>query len=213
MKLSGFLFLFILVTLAASVAFGSKIGDFDSDDRLPKINKHPKNFQISIVIALIEYVRIIALVIMLFIVFSPYNLILGVVWTTCRIGEGLILIYNEISYWRLLNIARQYLGTSGAEKNALSDLARTILQTRNSRWTLAMTLSGIGTFAYSILFVVYGVVPPIIGWLGIVVGILLVFDGGIKLVKSNFKVLSAIGNLLLILFEAAIGVWLLFYSH
>jgi len=213
---SGFLFLFILVMLAASIPFGSTIGDFDSDDRLQKISKHPRRFQTSIVLALIEGVRIIALAIMLFIAFSPYNIILGVVWTTCRIGEGLIHIYSEINYWGLFKLARQYSGTRGAEKNALIDVGRNILQTRNSGWTLATTLFGMGTLAYSILFVTYGVVPPMIGWLGIVAGILLVFANGIKLVKANLKVLPTIdglafmGPLLVILFEAIIGGWLLF---
>jgi hypothetical protein len=152
------------MSIFAGGAFGSKIGfDFDSDDRLQKINNDPNKFKISIVLALISSGSVIALVVMLFIVFSPYNIILGVVWTTFRMGEGLILIYNEINYWGLLNIARQYSGTSGAEKNALSDLGRTILQTKNSRFRLSQFLFGIGTLAYSILFVTYGVVPPIIG--------------------------------------------------
>ena len=213
MILSGFLFLFILVLDAAMMAFGHKPGDYDSDAKLQKIDNDPKKFQISIVLALIEHVSIIALAIMLFIVFSPYYIILGIVGTTFRIGEGLILIYNEINYWGLINIARQYSGTSGAEKNALSDLGRIILQTKNSRYTLATILYGIGILAYSILFVTYGVVPPIIGWLGLVVSILLVFGSGTKLAKPNFEVLLAIGGPLGILFEVIFGGWLLFYSH
>jgi hypothetical protein len=215
-NVSGFLFLFILVMLAASIPFVNTFGDSDADDRLQKINANPKKFTVSIVIALIEGVRIIALAIMLFIAFSPYNLILGIVWTTCRIGEGLIHIYSEINYWGLIKLARQYSGTSGAEKNVLIDAGRNILQKRNSGWTLATTLSGMGTLAYSILFVTHGVVPPIIGGLGIIAGIFLFLGNGIKLVKGNLKVLPAIdglasiGALFVILFEAIIGGWLLF---
>ena len=215
-KISGFLFLFILVMLAVSIPFANGIHDFDSDERLQKISNDPKKFKVSIVIALIEGVRIIALAIMLFIAFSPYNLILGIVWTTCRIGEGLIHIYSEINYWGLNKLARQYAGTSGAEKKALIDAGRNVLQRRNSGWTLATTLSGMGTLAYSILFVTHGFVPPIIGWLGIIAGIFLLLGNGIKLVKGNLKVLPAIdglaniGALFVILFEAIIGGWLLF---
>ena len=153
MRVSGFLFLLILTTLFASSAFGNKIGDFDSDDKLQKIYNDPKKYQISIVLALIQHVSIIALAIMLFIVVSPYNLILGIAGTIFRIGEDLIQIYNEINTWGLFNLARQYSGTSGAKKNALIDLGLIILQTKNSRWTLATTLYGIGILAYSILFV------------------------------------------------------------
>jgi len=211
MSLSGFLFLFIIITSVASVRFGNKIiSDLDSDAKLQKINDDPNKFQISIVLALIHNGSIIALALMLFIVFSPHNLILGVVWTIFRIGEGLILFYNEKNYWGLLNITRQYSVTSGAEKKSLSDLARNILQTKNSRWTFAQILFSIGTLAYLTLFVTYGGVPPIIVWFGLVATILYGFGSGINLVKPNFKVPGYFGGLLILLFEIVLGGWLLF---
>ncbi len=215
-RLSGFLFLFILVMLAVSVPFGNTIDNFDSDDRLQKINKDPNKFKVSIVIALLEGVRLMALAIMLFIAFSSYNILLGVVWTTSRIGEGLIHFYSEINYWGLMKLAGQYPKASGAEKNTLIEEGRNILQTRSSGWTLATAFSGIGTLAYSITFVTYGLVTPIIGWLGIIAGIFLIFGNGIKLANAKFNVLPAfdglanIGALLVIIFEAIIGGWLLF---
>jgi len=211
MILSGFLFLFIIITSVASEAFGNKIiSDLDSDAKLQKINDDPNKFKISLVLAIIHHFSLIALGVMLFIVFSPYNLILGIVGTIFRIGESLILFYSERNNWGLLNIARQYSGTSGAEKNALSDLGRTILKTKNSRFTFAQTLFSIGTLAYSILFVTYGVVPPIIGWLGLVASILYGFGSGIILVKPNFKAPGYFGALLIMLFEVVLGGWLLF---
>ena len=211
MILSGFLFLFIIITLIASEAFGNKvISDLDSDARLQKINDEPNKFKISIVLALIEHFSIIALALMLFIAFSPYNLILGIVWTIARIGEGLIDVYNEKNYWGLLNIARQYSGSTGVEKNSLSDLARTILQTKNSRLASAQILFSIGTLAYSILFVTYEVVPPIIGWFGIVASIIYGFGNGIIIVKPNKALQIFRVGLLILLFEIVLGGWLLF---
>jgi hypothetical protein len=55
------------------------------------------------------------------IAFSSYNMILAVVWTTYRVGEGLILIYRGVSYRGLLKIAGKYSDTSGAERNALRE--------------------------------------------------------------------------------------------
>ena len=49
--LSGFLFLFIIITNITSDRFGYKtISDLDSDTKLQKINKDPKKFKISIVL-------------------------------------------------------------------------------------------------------------------------------------------------------------------
>jgi len=122
----------------------------------------------------------------------------------------LIQIYNKKNYWGLLNIARQYSGTSGAEKNALSDSGRSILKTKNSTFTFAQILFSIGTLAYSILFVTYGVAPVIIGWFGIVASILYGFGNGIEIVRPNFRVLWNFGALLIWLFEIVLGGWLLF---
>lgn len=212
MVLSGFLFWFIMIILVlASERFGYEIfSDLDSESKLQKISNYPKKFQIGTVLALIEHVSIISLALMLFIAFSSYNIILGIAWAIFRIGEGLIQIYNKKSYWGLLNIARQYSGTSGAEKNALIDLGRSILKTKNSIFTFAQVLFSIGTLAYSILFVTSGVVPEIIGWFGIVASILYGFGNGIRRVEPNFKVLWNLGGLLIWLFEIVLGGWLLF---
>jgi len=209
--LSGFLFWFIIIACIARERFGYEtFSDLDSDAKLQEISSDPRKFKIGTVLALIEHVGIISLAVTLFIAFGPYNLILGVVWAIFRIGEGLIQIYNKRDYWGLLNIARQYSGTSGAEKKALVDSGRRILKTKNSTFTFAQILFSIGTLAYSTMFVTYGVVPEIIGWLGIVASILYGFGCGIGLVKPNFRVLWSFGGLLALLFEIILGGWLLF---
>ena len=161
-------------------------------------------------LAFIEHGSIIALAVMLFIAFSPYNMILAVIWTISRITEGLIVFYNEKNYWGLLKLARQYSVSSGAEKNSLIDLGRSILRTQNSRLAFAQIFFTIGTLSYSILFVTSGVVPEIIGWFGIVASILYGFANGIILVKPHkAKQFFSVG-LLILIFELILGGWLLF---
>jgi len=212
-KLSGFFFLFIIITNLASGIFGYKtFGDMDSNAQLQKINKDPIKFKISVVLILIEHFSIIALAVTLFIAFSPYNIILGIVWCIFRIGEALIQIYDKKNYWGLLNLAKQYSDTSGAKKDDLIDLGRSILKTKTSRFSFAQILFSIGTLGYSILFVTYGVVPTIIGWFGIVASFLYGFGNAIFHIKSNFKILWNIGGLLILLFEVVLGGWLLFFT-
>ena len=214
MILSGFLFLFILVLNVVMGAFGYLMekDDYDPDVDLKKIGKNPRKFKTGILLALIEHGSIIALAIMLFIVFSPYNIILGIIWTISRIGEGLGQFYNERKYWGLLNIARQYSGTSGAEKQSLSELALNILKTRDTRFNYTQILWSIGTLAFSIVLITSGVVPQIIGWLGIITGTLGISYNGLFLAKCNFVVLLFIGSLFALLFEVIFGGWLLFFS-
>ncbi|MFX0207198.1 MAG: DUF4386 domain-containing protein [Candidatus Hodarchaeota archaeon] len=214
MRLAGFLFWFIIIILIlATERFGYEIfSDLDSAAKLQKINHDPKKFQISIGLVLIEHASIISLAVMLFIAFNSYNIILAVVWTIFRIGEGLIQIYYKKNYWGLLNLARQYSDTNGAENKVLIELGRSILQTKNSSFTFAQILFSIGTLAYSILFVTYGVVPSILGWFGIVSSIIYGFGNGINRVKPDFKALWNLGGLLIFLFEIVLGGWLLFSS-
>jgi len=211
MILVGFLFWLDIILVFASERFGYiTYNDLESEAKLPKIHDDPKKFKIGFVLILMEHFNIIALAIMLFIAFGSYSLILGIVWITFRIGEGLIQIYYKKNYWRLLNIARQFPGTSSTEKNSLIDLGRSILETKSSSFSFAQILFSIGTLAYSIVFITYGVVPEIFGWFGIVASIIYGFGNGIILVKPNFKVLAYFGGLLIFLFEIALGGWLLF---
>ena len=212
--LSGFLFLFIFVLQIAMAAFGYILEPtpkhYESEAKLQKFNNNPKRFKISIVLALLEHVCVITLAIMLFIAFSPYNIILGIIVIIFRIGEGAMQVYIEKNYWRLLNIARQYSVTSGTEKDTLNDSYRTILKTKEFKFAFAMICWSIGTLAFSILLVTYEVVPPIIGWLGIVASIPIGVGNGIKLVNHKSMDWVTMAGMLAILFEVLIGGWLLF---
>ena len=211
MILSGFLFWLDITLVFTSERFGYiTFNELSPDVKLQKIHDDPRKFKISFVLILLEHLNIIALAIMLFIAFSSYGLILGIIWITFRIGEGLIQIYNKKNYWGLLKIARQYPGTSGAEKNALVDLGRSILKTKSSSFYFSQILFSIGTIAYSILFVTYGVIPVIIGWSGIVASIIYGLGNWKILVKPNSKVLWMFGGASIFLFEAVLGGWLIF---
>jgi len=211
-KLSGFFFLFIIITNITSGRFGYiSFNDLDSDAKLQRINTSPKKFKISFVLILIEHFSIISLAITLFIAFSFHNIIFGIVWAISRIGEALIQIYDKKSYWGLLDLAIKYPDTSGAKRDTLIDLGRSILNTKESRFTFAQILFSIGTLAYSILFVTYGVVPAIIGWFGIIASILYGLGNGIFRVKPNVKILWSLGGLLILIFEVVLGGWLLFF--
>jgi len=210
MMLSGFLFLFILFLNLVMGVFGYLMekDEYEPNADLKKINKNPKKFQIGITLALIEHSCVIALTILLFIAFSSYNIMLGIILIIFRTGEGLIQFYNEPFYWKLINIAKRYSSASGAEKKSLSDSASIIFKGKDIRFKYAMICWSIGTLAFSIVLVISDVVPPIIGWLGIIASILIGFGDGLKLIKPKVKY-TEIGALSAILFEIIIGGWLL----
>jgi len=216
MFLAGFLFLFIIVTLTASSQLGNKItfggNDLDPDAKLQGIVDNPKKFRMSVYLAFVEHGAIIALAIVMFVVFGPYSLILGSVWLISRTAEGLINFNSQKNYWGLLNISRQYSGASGAEKEAMSDSCRTIVETKNSRFSFAQVLFSIGTLAYALVFTIYGAVPVIIGWFGIIAAILYGLGNGLIVANPKNKSVASLGGLLIFIFEAVLGVWLIYAS-
>ena len=215
MFLAGFLFLFIIVTLTTSSQLGNTVGfgesDQDIDEKLQDIIDNPKRFRMSVYLALVEHGAIIALAIVMFVVFSPYSLMLGSIWLVSRTVEGLINYDNQKNYWGLLRVAGQYSDASG-DKTALGDLGRNIVETKAYRFSFAQILFAIGTIAYTMVFVLYEAVPLIIGWLGLIAAILYGVGNGIIVVKPKNKILASLGGLLIFLFEAALGIWLVYSS-
>jgi hypothetical protein len=211
--LSGFLFLLIIIVLVlATSRFGYEIySDLDSEAKLTKITKDPKKFRIGVKLVIFEHIIIITLAIVLFIAFNSYSIILAIVWTISRVGEGAIQIYNKKTYLGLVDVAKQYSGSSGTGKQTLIDSGCSILKTKNFVFSLAQILFSIGTLSYCILFVIYEVVPQIIGWFGLVAGFIYLFGNGIRFAKPNFNALWNLGGLLIWIFELVLGGWMLFY--
>lgn len=211
MRLTGFLFWFIIVTNIASERFGYiTLEDVDPAVKLQRINESTKKFKIGVTFILIEHLGIIALAVMLFIALNTYGLILALIFIISRTGEGLIQIYYKKNYWGLLNVARQYSGTAGSDNNALIEAGRSILKTKSYSFSFAQLLFSVGTLAYLILFISNGVVPVFIGWFGIVATVLYGMGNGIILVKPGSSVLLKVGGLLILLLEIVLGGWLLF---
>ena len=214
MFLAGFFFLYIIVILNIAVyKYGYEISsDLNSEAKLKKIAENPKEFKTGVALGLSEHVAIIIIPIMLFIAFYSYNIILAFVWTISRVGEGLIHVYHKKNYWRLLNLANQYSVSSDAEKKELIDSGHDILKASKSIFTFTQILFSTGTLAYSILFVIYGVLPPLLGWFGVVAGIIYGFGNGVVMVRPKAKAIWNLGGLLILIFEFALGVSLIYYS-
>lgn len=212
-RLSGFLFLFIILLNAIMVALGRKIGigNYNSDAKLKQINDAPNKFKLSFALGLIEHICVIILAIILSIAFSSYSFVLGILGATFRIVEGLTYSYSEINYWTLLKTANQYSSARDNEKDLLCDKGRIILETHQSKFSFGMIFWSLGTLTFSILFVLYHVLPPTIGWLGIVTSVSFAIGYGIKFIKPGFNFMIAIGGITAILFETIIGIWLLFF--
>jgi hypothetical protein len=213
-EISGFLFLLIIVVLVlASSKYGYEIfSELDPDGQLQKINDDPKKFRTGTLLVVLEHSIIVVLAISLFLAFSSFNLLLGIIWLVARGTEGLIQVNNKRKYLGLLDIAKQHSSASGDEKETLRDSALKVLRSKNSTFSIAQILFSIGTLSYSILFVVYGIIPGLayIGWVGILASIIYGIGNGITRMKPDSRAVWNLGGLLIWIFELILGGWLLF---
>ena len=137
---------------------------------------------------------------MLFLAFSSYNRQLALIGSVSRLGEALVLIYNEVSVLRLLDMAKEYALTD-SNKESLRLLGDRILQTKNTRFLLGLLLLAIGALAYCISFVQSGAVPSMIAWLGLAAGIIAAVGILVKF-ASGYGTVYVIGMLSMMVFEA-----------
>jgi hypothetical protein len=165
MRLCGFLYIYILISNAASVGLGNRNNEFDSSIKMPLIAENPGRYKTSIIIAIVSHLGIVAITIMLYLAFSSYNKQLALIGSIFRMGEAVVMIYGENGILRLLELSKEYVLTS-SNKNALSVIGDQILQTKNSRVDLGLLFLSIGAIAYCLLFIQNGVIPSRIAWLG-----------------------------------------------
>jgi hypothetical protein len=209
--IAGFLFWFIIATNIASGRFGYRtIDEITPEAKLQEIKNSPQKFKTGVFLILIEHTSIIVLAAILFVAFSSYNVVLALIWLISRTAEGLIQIYYKRFYWGLLCLARQYTGTRSGNSKELLNRASIILKTKSVSFSAAQILFSIGTLAYSILFVAYGVLPLFIGWLGIIAGFLYGLGNWLTPLNPKFKFILYPGALLVLVFEAILGGWLIF---
>ena len=108
--LSGFFFLFIIVTNVMSGRFGYEtFSKLDPLAELERIHINQRNFKIGFGFILTEHISIILLALTLFFAFNLYSLTLAVIWSVSRVSEAGIQIYYKKNYWSLLMISKQYL--------------------------------------------------------------------------------------------------------
>jgi hypothetical protein len=171
LKLCGFLYLFILVTNAASVGLGDRTGETEFTAVLPTLSENPGRYRMGVIVAIASHLGIVAITATLFIAFGRFNRQLALVGSLSRLGEALAMIYGEVTVLRLIGLAREYELTE-TNRESLRLLGDQILRTKNTGVDLGLILLSIGAIAYCVSFVQSGAVPRRMAWLGLAAGII-----------------------------------------
>jgi hypothetical protein len=211
MKLCGLLYIYILITNAASVGLGNKTWETDSAAKLPTISENPGRYRMGVFVAIASHLGIVAITGMLFLAFSTQDRQLAFIGSLARLGEAAAMIYGEVTVLRLIDLAMEY-ARADSDKVSLASLGDQILRTKNTNVDLGLLLLALGAIAYCYSFVQSGATPPMFAWLGLAAGIISAIGILIKF-ASGFGALGVIGMVLMMAFEVTFGGWLLLYSH
>jgi hypothetical protein len=210
-QVSGFLFLFILLTTVLSQFMARD--PIDSEDvprTLGAVAERGQKYRLSIVIDLVSHVSIIALAGALYLTFSPFNQSLALLGTLWRAAEGTIIAFSEIFNIVLLSVGRKFVSAEGAEARTLEMMGETIITAENGGHTIGLAFFALGSLIYAILFVSTGTVPLALGWWGIIASLLASIGIWATLIKPNVPVaLKTITFLPIIPYEVVLGIWLL----
>jgi hypothetical protein len=208
-QVCGFLFLFILLTTALSMALaGGPLDQKDVPNTLSSVAKGGKRYRASVVLDLVSHVSIVALAAALYLAFSPYNRSLALVGTLWRVAEGTIIALNEANNLMLLGVAQRFVAATGAEAVALEAMGRTLILAEGWAYKIGLAFFALGSLMYGILFVSSGAVPRALAWLGVVASLLGCAGTWLNLIYPNAKAASFL-LVLLIPYEVGLGIWLL----
>jgi hypothetical protein len=160
MKLCGLLYIYILITNAASVGLGNKTGETDSAAKLPTISENPERYRMGVLVAIASNLGIVAITATLFLAFNSQNRQLALIGSLARLGEATAMIYGEITVLRLIDLVREH-ALADSDKIDLAAAGDQILRTKNTGVDLGLLLLAIGAIAYCYSFVQSGAVPTV----------------------------------------------------
>ncbi len=212
-KVAGFTFLFamIIVVIANFGISFRLIVPGNAVDTARNIMAHETLFRINIACDLIYVVNIIVLLAALYVILSPVNRNLALVAAACRLVLALmwvIIALNLLGALRLLGDAA-YLPVFRADQ--LQTLARLQITTTHDAYYIGLPFWGLASTVCSWLWYKSGYIPRSLAAFGVISSAWCVICAFAYLISRNFE--NTVGlwfDWPMVIFELAIGLWLLF---
>jgi hypothetical protein len=120
------------------------------------------------------------------------------------LAAALAWLTSAASGLALASLAQEFVSASGVQAEITASSARTIDLVRESTGRVGFTLAGLGTLALGVLLAWKEVLPKWLGWLGVMVGILMLF-----IWNDSAAVLHRVGGASYLLWLLIAGGWLL----
>jgi hypothetical protein len=153
---------------------------------------------------LVSSILLITMAAGLYSIFRTSHRFLALATSFLLLAAALVWLISAASGLALASLAQEFVSASRIQAEATSSSARAVDLVRESTGRVGFTLAGLGTFTLGVLIAWKDALPKWLGWLGVVVGILMLL-----IWNDSAAVLHRVGGTGYLLWLLIIGGWLL----
>jgi hypothetical protein len=153
---------------------------------------------------LVSSILLITMAAGLYSIFRTRHRFLALATSFLFLAAALAWLTSAASGLALASLAQEFVSASGMQAEATASSARAVDLVRESTGRVGFTLAGLGTLTLGVLIAWKDALPKWLGWLGVVVGILMLL-----IWNDSAAVLHRVGGTGYLLWLLIIGGWLL----
>ncbi len=207
-KLTGILWLLVVVTvftaLIITLVYDITLNPGDMENTLQNVAKHSTPHIIELIFDTLSDVLLITTSVLLYKLFNKNTkALIGSVW----IGVGgIILAAHNMGNFAVTWMAKKYVLATGAEAVALKTSAYSVLLAAKWGVTIGSFFFVLGVLMYSVLILKSS---KLMGWFGIIAGILALPAMAVGWVSPALEMLSYRLYMPMLIWQVAFGIWLI----
>jgi len=204
----GAAFLIVAVTsLLSMYLFDSIVGTCSIAESMINISNNLMQIRISILVDMICTIAIVILGVYLYITLKKQNKNIALVALGLYIVESALLGVSKISHYSLFNVSQEFVKAGAPDSSYFQTIATLFLSDAKFAYSIHLLVFGLGALMFYYLFLKSKYVPLVFPAWGLIAVSLLVIGTIIVLLFDVTIIVMFVPNML---FELAIGIWLMF---
>ena len=211
-RITGVIFLLVVVSLIVTIATGSDVGqNTDAEDFrqwLRELAENQGQHRVSVAFDLLSNVLTVAMAGAVYVVFRLHARPLALFAAFGFLAAGLTSMVIVMTGFALDSMAHEFVTASEADADIVATSARGFALVGAFGRDVGVTFIGIGILLLGILIVWSGAVYRVLGWVAIPAGVLLPLHY-LRLVNEDLVYIARAGLIATLVFLLATGIWLL----
>jgi hypothetical protein len=205
-RLTGGLMIIYMVAVAVQVAARTASTNSNASfaESLGTLATNHGMYLASMSAGLVSSILLIMLAAGLYSIFRARHHFLALATSFLFLAAALAWLTSAASGLALASLAQEFMSASGIQAEATASSARAVDLVRESTGRVGFTLAGLATLTLGLLIAWKDALPKWLGWLGVVVGILMLF-----IWNDSAAVLHRVGGTGYLVWLLITGGWLL----